>query len=77
MLLTQPHGAQLINEELHIHNTQVYSFFDTCTSVSSSYVQFYIIWKKSPFLGQGLCILGQDKYISQGPCPTGLAGLKC
>ena len=49
MLLTEPYEAQLINEEqilltdLHMHNTQVYSFFDTCTCVGSSNVQFCII----------------------------------
>ena len=31
--------------DLHMHNTQVYSFFDTCTCVGSSIVQFYIIKK--------------------------------
>ena len=49
MLLTQSYGAQLIKEEtilltdLHMHNTQVYSLFDTCTCIGSCNVQFYII----------------------------------
>ena len=36
---------QILLADLHMHNTQVYSFFYTWTCVGSSNVQFYIIWK--------------------------------
>ena len=55
MLLTQPYEAQFINEEtdfitdLHMHNTQVYSFLDTCTCVGSSNVRFLYNLKFSAF----------------------------